>query len=579
LTAPGGSGPRLSARANALILAALVALAVGRSAATSRSLAATWDETQHVAAGLDWLGGSYTLWRDQHVPHVIVTPPLARVAVALGPYLAGLRLGPLRDLPYAGPGYARNLALARAGVLPFLALAIVLTWGLARRALGDDRLALAAAAIFSLCPVALAHGGLATTDVPFTALALLFLVALFAWLDGPTLPRAVGLGAAFGAACATKLSAPLLVIAAAVAALVRWRVTGASAPRGARARGLALAAGVAALVVFAAYRFDVGAPLARADAAVLGDMIDACFSTDAGRRAARSVAATTLPAPALFDGAVALCAQNAAGRSTSYLLGRISQDGFPLFFPVAIAVKTPLPLLALAAVGLVLLLRRTRAERPAGDHRLYALPWLAAAFVVVAMSSRINIGVRHVLPIYPLLAILAAFGLGALWRATGRLPVAAAVGLAIWLFVIPVAASPDYLSWFNALAGRHPERVLLDSDLDWGQDLLRLEKALAERHVEQVHVAYWGVSDLCRHRLPRGRWLRPHERASGWIAISETYRKGVATFSYRDGDYCDPAQFVGSAPPDPSAYAWLDAYEPVARVGASILLYDVPEDR
>jgi 4-amino-4-deoxy-L-arabinose transferase-like glycosyltransferase len=578
LTAPGGgSGLRLSARVNALALAGIVGLAVTRAAATG-ALAATWDETQHLAAGLDWLGGSYTLWRDQRVPHVVVTPPLARVAVAIGPYLAGLRLGPLRDLPYAGPGYARNLALARAGVLPFLALAIVLTWALARRALEDDRLALVAAAILSLCPVVLAHGGLATTDVPFAAMALLFLLTFFAWLDAPTRARAIGLGAAFGAACATKLSAPLLVLAAAVAALVRRRVSGGPAPRGTRARDLALAAGVAGLVVFAAYRFDVGAPRARAGAAVLDDMIDACFSTGTARRAARALAGATLPAPALFDGAVALCAQNAAGRSTSYLLGRISQDGFPLFFPVAIAVKTPLPLLALAAAGLALLLRRARAARPPGDFRLYALPWLAAAFVAAAMSSRINIGVRHVMPIFPLLSILAALALATLWRAStiGR---AAAVLLAAWLLVIPFAAAPDYLAWFNALAGRHPENILLDSDLDWGQDLLRLDAALAARHVERVSIAYWGVSDLCRHRLPPGRWLRPHERATGWIAISETYRKGVAGFYYRDGDYCDPAQFVGSAAPDPTAYAWLDAYEPVARVGASILLYDVPEGR
>ncbi|HVU52628.1 MAG TPA: hypothetical protein VHL80_18235, partial [Polyangia bacterium] len=348
------------------------------------------------------------------------------------------------------------------------------------------------------------------------------------------------------------------------------------APRGARGRELALAAALAGLVLFAAYRFDVGTPRARADAAVLDDASDACLRSDVGRRAARALAGTTMPAPALFDGVVALCAQNASGRSTSYLLGRISQDGFPLFFPVALAVKTPLPLLALAVAGVGLLLRRARAPRPPGPWTLYAIPWLAAAFVAAAMSSRINIGVRHVLPVYPLMAILAALALGALGRATGRAPAAAA--LAAWLFVIPILASPDYLPWFNALAGRHPEDVLLDSDLDWGQDLLRLEKALAERHVERVSVAYWGVSDLCRH-LPGGRWLRPHERATGWIAISETYRKGVAGFSYRDGDFCDPAQFVGSAPPDPTAYAWLDAYEPVARVGASILLYDVPEGR
>ena len=200
--------------------------------------------------------------------------------------------------------------------------------------------------------------------------------------------------------------------------------------------------------------------------------------------------------------------------------------------------------------------------------------------LVLVLPSRINIGVRHVLQLYPLLAIYVGFGVVTLWRAARpRLGRAAAIGLGAWLLATPVLAAPDYLAWFNALAGRHPEDVLLDSDLDWGQDLLRLERALAERGVRHFSVAYFGPSDLCRHPLPAGRWLRPYERATGVIAISEMYRKGVIGNFYRDGNYCDRAQWTPAAPPDPDEYAWLDAYTPVARVGKSILLYDVPKER
>ena len=96
--------------------------------------------------------------------------------------------------------------------------------------------------------------------------------------------------------------------------------------------------------------------------------------------------------------------------------------------------------------------------------------------------------------------------------------------------------------------------------------------------MRRLSLAYFGPVDLCRHDLPVGRWLRPHERTTGVIAISEMYRKGVIGNFYRDGNYCDRAQWVLEAPPDPGAYAWLDAYRPVARVGASILLYDIPSD-
>jgi 4-amino-4-deoxy-L-arabinose transferase-like glycosyltransferase len=537
---------------------------------------------QHVAAGLDALDGRYTLWRDQHAPHVIVSPPLARLFVAAGPYLAGLRLTGLRDLPYAGPGLATNLALARAGVLPFLALAIVLTWALARRALGDDRLALAAAALFSFCPAVLGHAGLATTDVPFTAMALLSLLAGLRWLEGPTPGRSLALGAALGLATATKLAAPVLGLALVVAALVKRRTAGAGLPLpgGERALHLAVVAAAAAFAILVVYGFDFGRPAGQADRAVLRALTDACFSSPAGRRVAMALAETPMPAPALFNGLVGLCAQNTAGQSTSFLLGRISQSGFPLFFLVALAVKTPLPLLALAGVGLAALRRRARA--PSGPDQpwpLFAVPWMAATFLAVAIPSKINIGVRHLLPVVPLLAILAALGLAALAEGAGRVRRAIAVGLAVWAIAVPFFASPDYLPWFNGLAGHHPEHVLLDSDLDWGQDLGRLERALAERHVDHVALAYFGPADLCRHELPPGRWLRPYERTTGWIALSEMYRQGVLGFYYRDGDYCDPAQLVMSAPPDPNQYAWLDAYEPVARVGRSILLYYVPPER
>ena len=98
---------------------------------------------------------------------------------------------------------------ARPGVLPFLALAIVLTWVLARRAHGEAAAWVAAVAI-SCVPAVLGHGGLATTDVPFTATFLLALLALLRWIEEPTRGRAIAAGVALGLAEATKYSALVL---------------------------------------------------------------------------------------------------------------------------------------------------------------------------------------------------------------------------------------------------------------------------------------------------------------------------------------------------------------------------------
>ena len=105
---------------------------------------------------------------------------------------------------------------------------------------------------------------------------------------------------------------------------------------------------------------------------------------------------------------------------------------------------------------------------------------------------------------------------------------------------------------------------------------MRLEHELAERRATSVSIAYFGASEICRHNLPHLTWLRPREPVHGWIAISQTFRHGIDGSYYRDGDPCDRSQMVGIFRPDTKQYDWLDAHQPVARVGASILLYNIP---
>jgi hypothetical protein len=565
--------PRAIAALRAAGLALIVVVACVRVGRTWSVFSATADEPQHIAAGIEWLGRTDTV---QHEPWRTVNPPLARVAVGLGPTLAGMQSTPvLGEALYTGPGYLRNLVLARRGVLPFLALAIVLTWVVARRAYGEPAAWVAAIAV-SCIPAVLGHGGLATTDVPFTASFLLALLTLLRWIEQPTRGRAIAAGLALGLASATKFSALVLPLFA-VLAIVARRGLG---PRPGSGRQLLTQAPLtglcAALVVWGAYRFAVAAPATLWRPEWLQDTVGACFPSERGRHAAAWLLGRRLPAPTAFLAALGLCAQEAPGRSTAYLFGQLSQSGFPAFFPIAIAVKLPLPLAALAIAGFVAVLR----ERASPELRFRALaPVLAiVTYLAMVIPSRTNIGVRHVLPVFPLIAMLAGHGAVTLWRSNRwRVAARVAAGAALlWTLAIPFAAAPDYFPWFNALAGRHPERILIDSDLDWGQDLLRLERALADRHADHVSIAYFGASEICRHPLPRLTWLRPREPAHGLIAISETFRRGIDGSYYRNGDPCDRGQLVGTFVPDVKQYAWLDAHQPVARVGASILLYDIP---
>jgi hypothetical protein len=242
--------------------------------------------------------------------------------------------------------------------------------------------------------------------------------------------------------------------------------------------------------------------------------------------------------------------------SSAYFLGKMRHGVCWDFFLVALGVKSPLAFLLLVGIGMAVLLKRWQYRR---DWRFLAPVVAAVAILLVTMPVKLHLGVRHILIVYPLLSIAAGFGAVALWRNTAHRGWArtATILLLGWLVVSSVRAHPDYFPYFNELAGGRPERILVDSDLDWGQDLLRLAAALRSRKVDKVALCYFGTADLSRRGLPPYTDLVPFRPTTGWIAISLGKLKG---------SYSEP----------PGAYAWLEAYQPVALVGRSIRLYDIP---
>lgn len=195
-----------------------ITLAVGRIVSTYGVFGQIWDEPAHVACGMEWLNnGTYT--------YEALHPPLARVAVAIGPYLSGIRLSGQyphnmwkegNEIFQARGQYFRNLALARLGVIPFFILSAIVVWVWARTLLGEW-VALAAVALYTTLPAILGWGGAAYTDVPITATFPLALFSLVRWLENPTSRRSVILGLAVGAAVLTKFSVILFLPACAIA--------------------------------------------------------------------------------------------------------------------------------------------------------------------------------------------------------------------------------------------------------------------------------------------------------------------------------------------------------------------------
>jgi hypothetical protein len=261
-----------------------------------------------------------------------------------------------------------------------------------------------------------------------------------------------------------------------------------------------------------------------------------------------------------LEGIIAIKAHNDAGHM-SFLLGQLRTTGWWYFYLVALAVKTPIPLLVLGPAGMLVLAREGWRERD--GWRLAPLLLFLTILVFASAFSHINIGIRHVLVLYPFMALGAAHLVRLLWEALQRAAVRplAIVGSGVlavfvaWQVLTLWTANPDYLPYFNE-AVAHPEQILVDSDLDWGQDLKRLEQRAAAIKIPKLNLAYLGTPDLTRESLPPYVILPPGKPVTGWIAISALMRAHW-----------------------PKGYAWLDAYQPVESIGKTIQLYYIPPQR
>jgi hypothetical protein len=545
-----------------LVVALLVAVAIGRIALTYSVFNQTWDEPAHIAAGMEWLSRGTYSYEPLH-------PPLARVMVALGPYLDGLRTVGYESvwlegnaLLHSRHAYLHNLTLARLGVLPFFIMGALAVFLWARHLYGDAA-AVPATLLFTTLPPVLAHAGIATTDLAATGGLALALYTATRWLEQPSVRRGIALGISVALAVLTKLSALLFLPAALVVLVLLHRRASATAGERKPSTGRLAAARAAYLsaivVVWAGYRFSIGPLVSEADVP-LESRPEAQGNLGGLYRAAYGIArAPVYPAPEFFQGVALVRGKNQAGQK-AYLLGDVRRDGWWYFFPVALAVKTPIPFLLLFGAGVAAALRLPP------PHRWLALGPAAAAggILLVALPSNINIGLRHVLPIYPPMAVVAGAGVVALWRWRKDQWVgpASVALLVLWQVAAGIRIHPDYLAYFNEAAGGHPERILIDSDLDNGQDLWRLADTLRARGIKEVALAYAGSATVAEHGMPKIRWLEPHRPDTGWVAAS--------LWSLKLGSLNQPGN---------DDFAWLERYRPVAEVGHSIRLYYIPPVR
>jgi len=437
---------------------------------SSRGISATYDEQYHIANGLYYLHRGDPALIPAH-------PPLIEVLVAL-PLANRNLVVPLRDsassavsnlafsdqvLWRLNPNGPSIVARARLPIIGLTLLLAVAVYAWARELFGPVS-GLVALTLLSFDPNILAHGNLATNDMGVTCFATLTLYAFWRWMIRPTPARAIIAGLFLGLAQVSKFSA-LYLIPAVMIILVTdriWKSTTAASRLSAKTTfayvmTIALAAYCAIWVV---YGFDMG-----------------------------SLKGIPFPGRAYLNGLQAATTLIATGKD-SFLLGAYSPKGWWYYFPVAFAVKTPLPTLILIGASFVFVRRR-------GTWGLtFPLLVPVVIYFAICVASPFDIGYRHLLPVLPCLFIFTSQLALIDWRIS-RPGVAALTAMLIWLTVASVLISPHYLAFFNEIAGgpRNGYKILVDSNLDWGQELIGLRQYMTQENIPSVKLSYHGTAD------------------------------------------------------------------------------------
>jgi hypothetical protein len=228
------------------------------------------------------------------------------------------------------------------------------------------------------------------------------------------------------------------------------------------------------------------------------------------------------------------------GGHRCFLLGHYSPTGFNLYFPVAMLLKWPLLILLSGAAGAYVVLRR----KVAGSRDLLLISLVPAVYFLCAVKAPVNIGIRHVMPLYPFLLLYAKLFFGVLL-------IAQAADIARY--------APDYLSYFTVLVKpANTWQLLSDSNTDWGQGLVALRRFQDEHPNEPIHLAYVGEVDPAWYGI---RYTRLHEqdRPSGLVVVSATHLSGQLLTNH-------------------DAYRWLLQYPLKTILNHTLYVFQVPEN-
>lgn len=517
---PAGN-ERILTRAPLVALAAIVAyLAVSSASLDS----ATDDEPVHITAGyIKWETGDFDYYRE--------APPLMNFLVALPLRIGKVDFPPVwKTIPnewdaghellhWTGHDADALLFLCRAPVILLFLLLCFLVYLWVFTVTGDRWFSLMGFAFTGFCPNLLAHGRLATSDMGITFFLALTAFLFFRFLYAPGWTNTVLAGVSASLAILSKVSGLILLVYLPVLTASFMVLEN----RTSRKYVFRYVSRFAVMMLVSLSCIEAFYLAGMGDSYILAHYPEAAGSI-----------LHRLPVPLEEYGRNVSSVSRWVSESYNkpqFLLGSFSLTGWWYYYPVAFLLKTPVPVILLF-IGSILyaasISPKCRRSPDPGEKRhfshLLGVSLFIFLFFTVSCTSKLNIGIRYILPVYPFVIVFIAISVSRFYRSLakpGIAPYIPLLALVAWTVVSGAAAHPSYLSYFNEIVRSEvdKDRYLIDSNLDWGQDLKRLAIWVGKNRVPEIHIAYFGGGEPAYY-LGSKAVPFPPERRKGYYAIS-----------------------------------------------------------
>lgn len=515
------------------------------------------------------------------------------------------------DLLYYSENDAQNMI--RLGRVLIILIGVLLGFYVWRftKELWGNLTGIMALAFYSFSPTILAHTRLVTTDIAAAAAFFISFYYLYKWLKFPKTRSILVFSIIFSLSLLTKFSTVLLLPIFGVIVLV-WALISPFERSPERRQnqekwfwakkyigGFIFALVIAYLIVGAVYAYHVWNYPAQKQA------IDTAFILSTLKfKSLANLNIWISSQPILrtwghYILGVLMNLERSAGGNTTYFLGQISASGSRLYFPVVYLLKEPLPYILLALFALFLALKKLFdycggrlkkqwlydfVELLKNNITEFGMIFTIFVYWLFSINSNLNIGVRHILPTLPFIYALTArqisfwikggsleriYDYSGFWSISklylGRIKRGLIIlFLFIWALLSVISVWPYFLAYFSEIAGgpSNGYKYVVDSNLDWGQDILRLSNYIEANNIKEIKIDYFSgaPADYYIKTAKIGYYNRETPQ-KGWLAVSATILQGTCKGGKVPCSYNE------------RAYTWLDQYQPVSKIGYSIFVY------